>query len=44
MSDSTAAAPNGRLERALASVERIGNKLPDPAIIFVIALVVTWIL
>lgn len=30
--------------RALDKVERIGNKLPDPAIIFFICLVVIWVL
>lgn len=30
--------------RALNKVERVGNKLPDPAIIFLISLVVVWVL
>src|SRR5688572_33468331 len=32
-----------RGQRALDWVERVGNKLPDPAILFVIALVLTWV-
>jgi aminobenzoyl-glutamate transport protein len=31
-------------DRALNWVERVGNKLPDPAILFVIMLVIVWIL
>jgi aminobenzoyl-glutamate transport protein len=30
--------------RILASVERIGNKLPDPAVLFIVLLLVVWIL
>ena len=30
--------------RALNKVERVGNKLPDPAIIFFVSLVIVWIL
>ena len=33
----------GWVYRALAWVERIGNKLPDPAMLFVIALGLVWI-
>jgi aminobenzoyl-glutamate transport protein len=38
--------PKGRsfVQRALDSIEVIGNKLPDPAVLFVIGLVVTWVL
>lgn len=32
------------IDRFLGAVERIGNRLPDPAILFVVALAVTWIL
>ena len=32
------------MDRALAAVERIGNRLPDPAVLFVLLLVVVWIL
>jgi aminobenzoyl-glutamate transport protein len=31
-------------ERALATIERVGNKLPDPAILFVGLLVAVWLL
>ncbi len=34
----------GRMERALAAVERIGNKLPDPAVLFIALLFIVWIL
>ena len=34
MSEDKAVAP-GRVERALAAVERVGNKLPDPAVLFI---------
>jgi len=30
-------------ERLLASVERIGNKLPDPAVLFIVLLFVVWV-
>lgn len=30
--------------RALDKVERVGNKLPDPAVIFLISLVIVWVL
>ena len=33
-----------RLDRALAAVERIGNKLPDPAVLFLALLLVVWAL
>lgn len=35
--------PSGWIERALNTVERLGNKLPDPAVLFVILLIVVWI-
>lgn len=34
---------SGWLERALGRLETWGNKLPDPAMIFVVALVLTWV-
>ena len=37
-------APPTRLSRALATVERIGNKLPDPAMLFVALLGLVWLL
>lgn len=35
--------PQSLVDRALGWVERVGNKLPDPALLFVIALLVTWV-
>lgn len=32
------------LERALGVIERVGNRLPDPAVLFFILLLVTWAL
>ena len=43
MSEDKAVAP-GRVERALAAVERVGNKLPDPAVLFIALLFIVWIL
>ena len=31
-------------QRTLAAVERIGNRLPDPAVLFIALLVIVWIL
>lgn len=37
------ASASGRwMDRFLEAVERIGNRLPDPAILFVVALLLTW--
>ena len=33
-----------RVQRALATVERVGNRLPDPAMLFVGLLVIVWFL
>jgi aminobenzoyl-glutamate transport protein len=33
-----------RVQRTLAAVERIGNRLPDPAMLFVLLLVIVWLL
>jgi len=33
-----------RTQRALAAVERVGNRLPDPAVLFIALLFVVWIL
>ncbi len=35
--------PKGWVNRALGAVERIGNRLPDPAMLFVIALGIVWV-
>jgi len=32
------------LERALAGVERVGNRLPDPAMLFLLMLAITWLI
>ena len=37
------ATANPRIARMLDWVERVGNKLPDPAVLFLLALVITWI-
>ena len=37
------ATANPRIARMLDWVERVGNKLPDPAILFLLALVITWV-
>ncbi|MDX1404472.1 MAG: AbgT family transporter [Woeseiaceae bacterium] len=37
-------ARTSRSERMLAAVERIGNKLPDPTLLFVALLIVVWLL
>ena len=37
-------APSGGLNRLLNTIERVGNKLPDPAILFVLLLFVVWVL
>ncbi|MGZ8940883.1 MAG: AbgT family transporter, partial [Limisphaerales bacterium] len=37
-----ASVPRTRSQRFLDRLEGLGNKLPDPAMIFVIALLITW--
>ncbi len=45
MSESSKGASAGRfVDRFLDTVERVGNKLPDPAVLFVLALGITWVL
>ncbi|MEJ8567164.1 AbgT family transporter [Elongatibacter sediminis] len=39
-----AAVPAGWAQRALATIERVGNRLPDPAILFIALLVAVWVL
>src|SRR5687768_15721800 len=34
----------GAFDRFLDLVERVGNKLPDPAVLFVLALLTVWVL
>jgi aminobenzoyl-glutamate transport protein len=36
--------PRGRSQRVLDWIEWAGNKLPDPAVLFVIALLLTWLI
>ena len=36
------AAPRGVVTRALDAIERVGNKLPDPAMLFLILMLLTW--
>src|SRR5690606_39000171 len=36
--------PTGFVDRALDIIERVGNKLPDPAALFLLLLFVVWIL
>jgi len=40
------AAPKSRkpVQRLLDLVERVGNKLPDPAVLFLIGMLLTWLL
>ncbi|GAA0202720.1 AbgT family transporter [Kangiella japonica] len=38
------AQPTGVIARFLNGIERVGNKLPDPAIIFLVAMITIWIL
>ena len=43
--ETTPAAPRpGLVNRLLGSIERIGNKLPDPAILFLLSLIIVWVL
>ncbi|MDR4517574.1 MAG: AbgT family transporter [Nitrosomonas sp.] len=43
MSESTHKKNPNLSERVLESVERIGNKLPDPAVLFIVLLFMVWI-
>ena len=43
MTDTTPA-PAGRAQRILGAIERIGNRLPDPAVLFIWLLVAVWLL
>ena len=38
-----ATAPVSRVQRALDTVERVGNKLPDPAVLFIGLLGIVWV-
>jgi aminobenzoyl-glutamate transport protein len=37
-------APSGWMNRALNLIERVGNLLPDPAVLFLLLLIVVWVL
>ncbi len=41
----TASAPKGKrfFDRVLDGIEKVGNKLPDPAVLFLLALLATWL-
>ena len=43
-SDAATAGQRRWLDRALNTVERVGNALPDPAVLFLILLVAVWVL
>ena len=43
MSETTQKENSGLSEHILESVERIGNKLPDPAVLFIVLLFMVWI-
>ncbi|MAT84829.1 MAG: aminobenzoyl-glutamate transporter [Gammaproteobacteria bacterium] len=42
--DHDAGASGGRLARVLDGIERVGNRLPDPALLFFLLLLVVWAL
>ena len=41
---STSGNNNPVIDRFLNTIERVGNKLPDPAVLFLISLIVVWVL
>ena len=43
-SQTPSAAPRGLVNRLLDGVERIGNKLPDPAVLFLILMLAVWVI
>jgi aminobenzoyl-glutamate transport protein len=44
MSEQVNEQPSSRLARALDGVERLGNRLPDPALLFFVLLLAVWVL
>ncbi len=44
MEEATQAAPRGVLARALDWIERVGNRLPDPAVLFLLLMFAVWVL
>ena len=43
MSESTSAPKKRFFDRVLDGIEKVGNKLPDPSVLFLLLLVLTWI-
>lgn len=43
MTNVAAAQDSGRMMRVLDGIERIGNRLPDPAVLFLLMLIVVWV-
>lgn len=43
MRSDTSATPRGGLQRALDAVESLGNKLPDPAVLFLLLMLLVWV-
>jgi aminobenzoyl-glutamate transport protein len=44
MTTSNAPENRGFTDKALGVIEKVGNKLPDPAILFLVSLIIIWIL
>ncbi len=44
MSTSKSSGEQGFVNRMLGVIERVGNKLPDPAILFFVSMVIVWLL
>ena len=44
MTTNNATESKGFTDKALGLIEKIGNKLPDPAILFLVSLIFIWIL
>ena len=40
----TGVTPTGFGQRSLAAIERLGNRLPDPAVLFIALLFMVWLL
>lgn len=43
MSETTSAPKKRFFDRVLDGIEKVGNKLPDPAVLFLLALALTWV-
>lgn len=43
MSETTSAPKKRFFDRVLDGIEKLGNKLPDPAVLFLLALALTWV-